>query len=75
MTVVRRTIRSVPQRTAAQTWEVIVDVIAPTKGSARDELLSIAGIASSILAEEITSESPDRGSWMWASNSNLLSLP
>ena len=58
MTVTRRTIRSIPHRSAGDTWDFIVDLLAPTKGSARDELKSISGIASSLISEEILTDSP-----------------
>jgi hypothetical protein len=58
MTVVRRTIRSIPFRSADDTWTFIVDLIAPKSGKARDELLSIAGIASSMITETVMTESP-----------------
>ena len=58
MTVVRRTIRSIPFRSADETWTFIVDLIAPKSGKARDELLSIAGIASSMITETVMTESP-----------------
>ena len=58
MTVVRRTIRSIPFRSADDTWTFIVDLIAPKSGKARDELLSIAGIASSMITETVMIESP-----------------
>jgi hypothetical protein len=48
-TVVKRAIASVPGRSADETWRVIVDLLAP-KGPAREELLSVAGVATSIIA-------------------------
>jgi hypothetical protein len=58
MTVVRRTIRSIPERSAITTWEIIVDLIAPSKGAARNELESITGIASSLITEETMTKAP-----------------
>jgi len=58
MTVVRRTIRSIPFRSADETWTFIVNLIAPKSGKARNELLSIAGIASSMITETVMTESP-----------------
>ncbi len=52
MTVVARRIRATPERGASDAWQVIVDLIAPKDGIARSELLSIEGIASSIISTE-----------------------
>jgi len=52
MTVVARRIRATPERGASDAWQVIVDLIAPKDGTARSELLSIEGIASSIISTE-----------------------
>lgn len=52
-TVVRRTFRSVPQRDASQTWAAIVDLLVQGKsGPARTELLAVAGIAASLIADQ-----------------------
>ena len=53
MTTVRRDFVSTPQRDAGETWRAIVDLL--TKGAAsnaRDELLSVHGIASSVIADQ-----------------------
>ena len=52
MTVVARRIRATPERGASDAWQGIVDLIAPKDGIARSELLSIEGIASSIISTE-----------------------
>ncbi len=52
MTVVARRIRATPERGATDAWQVIIDLIAPKAGAARRELLSIDGIASSIISTE-----------------------
>jgi hypothetical protein len=52
MTVVARRIRATPERGASDAWQVIVGIIAPTDGISRRELLSISGIASSIISTE-----------------------
>jgi len=52
-TVASRTFRSNPQRDALQTWTVIVDVLTQGKmGTARTELLSVAGVAASVISEQ-----------------------
>ncbi|CAI3793758.1 hypothetical protein GLGCALEP_00851 [Pseudomonas sp. MM221] len=52
-TVVSRVIRSSPQRSTADTWSFIVDMLTKgEQGEKRDELLSVSGIASSIIAEQ-----------------------
>lgn len=51
-TVASRVIRSSPHRDTASTWELIVELLAQGKqGAARTELMSVAGVASSIIAE------------------------
>jgi hypothetical protein len=51
-TVSRRTIVSTPARDAAKTWNVIVDLLAPTGAHpARKELLDIIGIAASVISD------------------------
>jgi hypothetical protein len=56
MTVVSRTIRSIPHRSASDTWSFIVDLLAPSSGAARSELQSVAGIASALITEEIMTD-------------------
>jgi hypothetical protein len=52
-TVASRTFRSSPQRDALQTWNAIVELLTPGKaGTARAELLAVAGIAASVIAEQ-----------------------
>ena len=58
MSVVARRIRATPERSASETWRVIVDLLAPGNGSARVELMSIEGIASSIISTESPKDSP-----------------
>lgn len=57
MTVASRVVRSSPHRDTVSTWETIVDLL--TKGKdcpARTELLSVTGVASSIIAERAPKE-------------------
>lgn len=59
MTVVARTFLSVPERSATETWERIVALIAPDPGSpARRELSAVAGVACSCIADEALAEDP-----------------
>ena len=52
VTVARRTFRSTPERSALATWTAIVDLLTQGKtGEARAELLSVAGVAASIIAD------------------------
>jgi hypothetical protein len=52
-TVVSRTLRSSPYRDAINTWELIVDLLTQGKdSSARTELRAVAGIASSLIADQ-----------------------
>ena len=57
-TVVSRVVRSSPHRDTVSTWETIVDLLTKGKdGPARRELLSVTGVASSIIAEHAPRES------------------
>ncbi len=59
MTVVARTFISVPARSATETWERIVALIAPDPGSpARCELAAVAGVACSCIADESLADDP-----------------
>ncbi len=58
MTVTSRTIRSIPYRSAADTWKFIIDLLAPSSGPTRTELESIAGTVCSLIAEEQMSNYP-----------------
>ena len=52
-TVASRTFRSNPQRDALQTWTVIVELLTQGKtNAARTELLAVAGVAASVIAEQ-----------------------
>jgi hypothetical protein len=52
-TVVRRTFTSTPQRDAAATWQAIVALLTQGKaGDARAELLAVAGVAASVIADQ-----------------------
>lgn len=51
-TVVKRVVRGSPHRDSVETWDFIVDLLTQGKASAkRDELLSVSGVASSILTD------------------------
>lgn len=58
VTVVRRTVRSSPHRDTGETWDVIVDLLADSSSDARSELLSVAGVAASIISERTPKGSP-----------------
>lgn len=56
-TVVARTIRSSPHRDTSATWSYIVDLLTQGRdGAARQELLSIEGVAAAIIAERAPNE-------------------
>lgn len=57
-TVVVRRIAATPARSAAASWTLISDLIAPRGSSARQELDRIAGIAMSLIADEAARENP-----------------
>ncbi len=53
MTTYARTFRSTPQRDALQTWHSVVDLLTRGKtGANRTELLSVGGVAASVIAEQ-----------------------
>lgn len=58
MTVLARKVNSVPARLASETWARIVELVAPTNGSARTELLSVIGVAASLITRESLRDSP-----------------
>jgi len=52
-TVASRTFVSTPGRDAARTWTAIMDLLTRGQaGTARDELLSVSGIAASVIADQ-----------------------
>lgn len=57
-TVASRTLRSSPHRSAADTWRSIVELLTQGRsGTARDELMAVAGIATSIIADRVAKNS------------------
>jgi len=58
MTVISRTFVSVPERSAKDTWDAIVALLAPdSNSSARGELAAVAGVACSCISDEALAES------------------
>jgi hypothetical protein len=58
-TVVRRDFRSIPHRDASATWAAIVDMLTASSDAAkRQELLAVAGVASSVIADQGPRMSP-----------------
>lgn len=56
-TVASRSIASCPQRDAAATWQLIVDLLTQGEtGANRDELAAISGVASSIISDRCPAE-------------------
>lgn len=56
-TVASRSVVSCPQRDAAATWQAIVDLLTQGKaGNDRDELLSVSGVAASLIADRYPAE-------------------
>jgi len=51
-TVIARRIIATPGRNASDAWTVIVDLLAPKDGDARRELESIAGVATTLIADD-----------------------
>jgi hypothetical protein len=58
MTVIARRVAATPARTAAETWLTIVDLIAPSDGTARRELTAIGGVAACLIADEAMRQTP-----------------
>lgn len=59
MTIIARRVASEPVRLATATWTIIVDLLAPEADqAARAELLTIKGIASSLIASEAIKDAP-----------------
>jgi hypothetical protein len=52
MSKVARAVRAIPHRSAGEAWEVIAGLLAPQGGAARDEMMRVAGIASSLITAE-----------------------
>ena len=59
-TVVRRDFRSIPHRDASATWTAVVDLLTAGSNDAakREELLAVAGVACSVIADQGPRESP-----------------
>lgn len=58
-TVVRRAFKSTPGRDASETWAAIVQILTRgTLGTSRTELEAVAGIASSLIADQAPKDAP-----------------
>jgi len=58
-TVASRTLRSSPFRDVQQTWTAIVDLLTQgKKGGSREELISVANIAASLIADRAPNSAP-----------------
>lgn len=58
-TIVSRTVRSIPHRSATLTWETIVELL--TQGdtdSAHEELMAVTGIAASLITDHTPQDAP-----------------
>jgi len=58
MTVIARTVASSPARRPVETWTVIMNLIAPNQGGARQELEKLSGIAACMISSETTKDDP-----------------
>lgn len=59
ITVARRTFRSTPERDSMASWTAIVDLLTQGKsGRTRLELLAVAGVAASIIADQAPADAP-----------------
>lgn len=52
MSVVSRRLRSTPVCSSTDTWSKVTDLLAPDDSAAREELKSVAGVASSLITSE-----------------------
>lgn len=56
-TVASRTFKSTPERDASRTWSAIVELLTQGKaGEAQTELLAVAGVAASVIADQAPKE-------------------
>lgn len=58
MTVASRTFRSSPHRDAAQTWDVIVDLLTTENKAARTELRAVGGVVCSLISDRSPQSAP-----------------
>jgi hypothetical protein len=56
--VIARRVAAIPVRTSAETWQAIIDLLAPTGSAAHRELTAITSVAAILIAEEYTSQAP-----------------
>lgn len=74
-TVASRTFRSTPQRDAHTTWIAIVDLLTQGKtGAARTELMAVAGVAASVIADQAPKGRRDRRDLRRSAHAHLLHL-
>lgn len=55
-TVARRTFRSTPHRDAHATWTAIADLLTQGRAGVRGELMAVAGVAASVIADQAPRE-------------------
>lgn len=58
MTSAARKVTAIPVRLATDTWQRIIDLVAPTNKAARTELASVTGVAASLITREAMKSSP-----------------
>lgn len=58
MTTIARRVRSIPVRTATETWALIVDMLTAADDTIRKELVQIGNVASMLISEEHTAPNP-----------------
>jgi len=58
MSTMARRIKATPERAALDAWRVIAHILSPADSPARRELISIEGIAASIIASESPKDAP-----------------
>ncbi len=58
MSVVSRTVSSVPTRTSVETWNTIIDLLTAPDHAARESLQAITNTAGMLIAEEYTRDAP-----------------
>lgn len=58
MSVIARRVASTPKRTAAESWQLIIDMVSDQSSNARKTLEAITGVVSAIIVDEVPAEAP-----------------
>lgn len=58
LSVIARRIAAIPARTSTETWQAIVELLAPPGSAAHRDLTAITGVAAILISEEYTRQAP-----------------